>query len=204
MKQPTSKRSRQRRIISELLSTPGATRSDDGGINPVARGGKRGQGVALGLSHPALTPMPAALRRDAANPLGLRHPSLVPMPAALRLSAPVPTMGARRVAVVKSAYAVRIEANGQLVDLVDFLLKVRAQAYAGGFLTDAVADGTLWGWRARMALTQALGFGENLVDWDRSLARTQLERIALVERVLAELGAEPVLPRRGGWSVSGR
>ena len=176
----TRRSTQQRRIMSELLSTPGATRSDDGGINPVARGGKRGQGVALGLSHPALTPMPAALR----------------------LSAPVPTMGARRVAVVKSAYAVRIEANGQPVDLVDFLLKVRAQAYAGGFLTDAVADGTLWGWRARMALTQALGFGENLVDWDRSLARTQLERIALVERVLAELGAEPVPPRRGGWSVS--
>jgi len=100
--------------------------------------------------------MPAALRRDAANPLGLRHPGLVAMPLALRLSAPVPTMGARRVAVAKSAYAVRIEANGQLV------------------------------------------------DWDRSLSRTQLERIALVERVLAELGAEPVPPRRGGWSVSGR
>ena len=188
--------------MSELLSTPGATRSDGGEISSVARGSKKGQGVALGLSHPALTPMPAALRRDARNPLNLRHPGLVAMPLALRVSAPVPTMGARRVAVAKSAYAVRIEANGQLVDLVDFLLKVRAQAYAGGCLTDAVADGTLWGWRARMALTQALSYGDILADWDRALARTQLERIALVERVLAELGAVPVPPRRGGWSVS--
>ena len=107
----TRRSTQQRRIMSELLSTPASARSDDGAISPVARGSKKGQGVALGLSHPALTPMPAALRRDAANPLGLRHPGLVAMPLALRLSAPVPTMSLSRTQLERIALVERVLAE---------------------------------------------------------------------------------------------
>lgn len=142
------------------------------------------------LPHPARTPMPAALR---SSPLGLSHPAKTPMPERLR-----PTMGSRRVGVEKSAYAVRSERKGQLVELVDFLRQVRAEVQDGGTLTQAVADGTLWGWRARQALSHCMG--EPVATWDAQPGRTQLERLALVVRALAECGEEP---RRGGWTVGG-
>lgn len=100
-------------------------------------------------------------------------------------------------AVEKSAYAVRVERKGQLVGLVEFLRQVRAEVRAGGALTAAVADGTLWGWRARQALSHCLG--EPVATWDAQPGRTQLERSALVSRALAECGDEP---HRGGWMVS--
>lgn len=41
--------------------------------------------------------------------------------------------------------------------------------------------------------------GVPLANWDREPGRTLGERLALVERSLAECGDAP---RRGGWSVS--
>lgn len=142
----------------------------------------------LNPPHPARTPMPAALR---SNPLGLSHPAKTPMPERLR-----PTMGSRRAGTAKSAYAVRSERKGQLVELVDVLRAVRFAVQDGEALTDAVATGTLWGWRAREALSNCLGVP--LANWDREPGRTQLERLALVERVLAECGWVHL----GGWRVS--
>jgi len=98
--------------------------------------------------------------------------------------------------VSKSPYAVRAERKGQLVELVDFLRQVRAEVDAGGTLSAAVADGTLWGWRARQALSHCLG--EPVATWDAQPGRTQLERLALVVRALAECGEAPC---RGGWRV---
>jgi len=97
--------------------------------------------------------------------------------------------------VARSPYAARAERKGQLVELVDVLRAVRGEAQQGRALTDAVATGTLWGWRAREALSHCLGVP--LANWDRERGRTQGERLALVDRVLAELGLE----RRGGWRV---
>jgi len=99
--------------------------------------------------------------------------------------------------VEKSAYAVRVERNGQLVGLVEFLRHVRVEVDAGGALTAAVADGTLWGWRARQALSHCLGVP--VATWDAEPGRTQQERLALVARALTECGVEA---RRGGWAVS--
>lgn len=154
-------------------------------------------GSSLGLSHPALTPMPAALRRDARNPLGLSHPAITPMPLALRSRVPAPTMGSRRVAVAMSPYAVHSEGRGQLVELVAFLQQVRIDVLEGSSITRAVSDGTLWGWRARLALSDCAG--QPVAVWDEQPGRTQGERLALVDRSLAECGVER---HRGGWSVS--
>ena len=101
----------------------------------------------------------------------------------------------------KSAYVSplheRAERKGQLTELVDFLKQVRRDVEAGESLTACVGDGTLWGWRARVALGHCVG--EPLANWDAQPGRTQLERRAVVERALGELG---VTQRRGGWVVS--
>ena len=100
----------------------------------------------------------------------------------------------------KSAYATplaaRAERRGHLVELGDRLRLARVAVTAGSTLTEVVADGTLWGWRAREALSHVLG--EPLANWDGRAGRTQLERIAVVERALAECG----VVHRGGWAVS--
>ena len=132
------------------------------------------------------------IRNAKRNPLGLPHPATTPMPDALRSF-----MGARRVAVEKSPYAVRAERKGQLVELVEFLRRVRAEVRDGSTLTQAVADGTLWGWRARQALSHSLG--EPVATWDAQPGRTQMERRAVVERSLTECGD---VARKGGWRVS--
>ena len=100
--------------------------------------------------------------------------------------------------MAKSPYAVRAEGKGQLIGLVEFLLAVREEVRDGGALTDAVADATLWGWRARLALSDVLGVP--LANWDRAPGRTQLERLAVVERALAECGHSD--NHRGGWLIS--
>ena len=99
--------------------------------------------------------------------------------------------------VEKSPYAVRAERKGQLVELVEFLRRVRAEVRDGSTLTQAVADGTLWGWRARQALSHSLG--EPVATWDAQPGRTQMERRAVVERSLAECGD---VAHKGGWRVS--
>lgn len=98
----------------------------------------------------------------------------------------------------KSPYAVRAEGKGQLVGIVAVLLAVRDGVRDGATLLDGVADGTLWGWRARLALSDVLT--QPVADWDNAPGRTQLERLAVVERALAECGH--VETHRGGWSVS--
>lgn len=107
-------------------------------------------------------------------------------------------MGERRAAEEKSPYAARSERKGQLPALIDFLRLVRAAVLKGATLLEGVADGTVNGWRARQALSHCLG--EPLANWDRQRGRTQLEREAVIERALGELGASP--QRHGGWSVS--
>ena len=129
---------------------------------------------------------------DVLRSFGLSGPAQTPPPQELRS---ISTMGARRVAVEKSAYAVRSERKGQLVELVEFLRRVRAEVDEGGSLSEAVADGTLWGWRARQALSHCLGLP--VATWDAEHGRTRLERLALVERALAECGVE----HKGGWRV---
>lgn len=73
------------------------------GKRPSATGRERegARGSALGLRHPAITPMPAALRgpSDDRNALGMRHPGSVPMPQELR----------RTVAVLDSARGGAVE-----------------------------------------------------------------------------------------------
>lgn len=148
-----------------------------------------------------------ACEKIRSNPLGLpeksdplahhRPASVEPTDWRTRLHVAASSTGSRRVAESKSPYAVRAEGKGQLVELVDVLRRVRGEVQAGAALTDAVADGTLWGWRSRQALSNALGVP--LANWDREPGRTTLERLALVERVLAECGVEA---HRGGWAVS--
>lgn len=150
---------------------------------------------SLGLHRPASTPMPA-MRRP--KPLGL-GPATVPPPWELRGSTETLT-GARRAVAKRSGYvsplAWRAEQKGELTDLRARLLAVKAAVVDGATLLDGVADGTLWGWRARLALSDVLT--QPLADWDSSPGRTQLERLAVVERALTECGVE----HRGGWRVS--
>lgn len=136
--------------------------------------------------------MPAALR---SFPV-LRNPATTSPPPELHLSPRPSISGARRVGTPKSAYAVRMAGKGQLTGLVEFLRRVRDGVRDGASLLDGVADGTLWGWRARMALSDVLS--QPVADWDSAPGRSQLERFAVVERALAECGVE----HRGGWSVS--
>lgn len=149
------------------------------------------------------------------NPMGLpasstpaahqRQPAtVIPTDWRTRLHVRSSTTG-RRVAGGKSSLYVspladRAERRGHLTELSAHLLGVKAAVAAGDTLLEAVGDGTLWGWRSREALSHALGVP--VANWDRERGRTQAERLALVERVLSELGV--ALVRRGGWSVSGR
>lgn len=141
------------------------------------------------------------------NPLGLperstpeaheaRRATVEPTDWRTRLHVAASTTGARRVAAETSAYAARAERRGELAAVVAFLRSARRYVVHGGTLIDAVADGTLLGWRAREALNSVLD--EPVANWDRRKGRTQLERIAVVTRALAELGDV----RKGGWSIA--
>ena len=118
------------------------------------------------------------------------------MPAELRMSrgGAGSTTGRRVVAGKSSSYvaplAARADRKGELTDLAQRLRAARDSVRKGGTLLEACADGTLWGWRTRIALSHALAYGENLADWDSIPSRTQAERLLLVERVLRDLGAE--------------
>lgn len=97
-----------------------------------------------------------------------------------------------------SPYAARAERRGELDAVLEFLQQVRREVLEGATLVEAVADGTLLGWRVREALNSCLN--EPVATWDAQPGRTQLERRAVVERTLAECGAEP---HRGGWRIGG-
>jgi len=130
---------------------------------------------------------------------------LRPRPGVLSLGEGEVAVGSRRAARASgyvSPLRDRAERTGHLAELIARLRAARRAVLADGSLLEAVADGTLEGWRTRLALQHALGFA--LADWDQAAGRTRAERLALVDRVLTELGAQPTPARRGGWSVTGR
>lgn len=135
------------------------------------------------------------------NALGMASKATVPPTDwRTRLHVRTSTTGRRVVGGKKSGYvapmAARADRRGELVELRAHLATVRTAVAGGDSLLEAVADGTLWGWRSREALSHALGLP--LANWDREPGRTLGERLALVDRVLAECG---VVAHRGGWSV---
>lgn len=99
-------------------------------------------------------------------------------------------VGRRRAKREESAYvsplAARLIRQGKAGDVAARLLAARRKVARGLTLVEVVGDGTALGWATRIALTNALG--EALANWDNRPGRTQLERAALVERVLGELG----------------
>lgn len=177
------------------------TRPAGRAVSEEKRAGATGkaQGGSSRSRHPMGLPArstPAAHQRQPAT--------VIPTDWRTRLHVRSSTTG-RRVAGGKSSLYVspladRAERRGQLTELSAHLFGVKAAVAAGDSLLEAVGDGTLWGWRSREALSHALGVP--LANWDRERGRTQAERLALVDRVLSELGVTQV--RRGGWSVSGR
>jgi len=101
----------------------------------------------------------------------------------------------------------RIHRAGRLDEVLNRLREVKVTVVRGGALLDSDA---LWydvqdrrtstgHLHARNALRGALDGFPDLVVWDAAKGRTKAERLALVDRVLAELGGK----RRhgGGWSV---
>ena len=98
--------------------------------------------------------------------------------------------GRRRVKQGLAAYvspmAARVERQGKSADTIARLLAARRKVDRGYALLEVVADGTASGWNLRLVLSGLLG--EALANWDTRPGRTQLERAALVERALGELG----------------
>lgn len=159
--------------------------------------------------------------------IGLPPPgaALTPLPEALRSGHTGSAMGSRSTRRNESAYVLRLkeEASPQRViaaperqraplehrldpshakNICRRLVAVRAAVRRGSTILDNVADGTMPGWRARMAISR-LCPAANLLTWDTEEWRTQLEREALIEKCLGLYGY--VKPkRRGGWSVGGR
>lgn len=140
------------------------------------------------LKHPALTPMPEALR-------GQKQP--------ISTAASLPTTGARRVRGRRSSYSIGVgcglglDRAKTMRAAIPALLVARASLLRGGLLFDGVAVGTADGWTARMLLQRACD-ATNLHAWETAKGRTEAERLALVDRVLADCGHV----RRGGWTVS--
>lgn len=107
-------------------------------------------------------------------------------------------------AVVGATYAEAapfIERSGDnRAAIIKRLVSARAAVRNGEKILDAVADGTLEGWHARMAIARHCP-AANLVAFDGERYRTKLERLAVLEKTLVLLGyVEP--KRRGGWAVS--
>lgn len=136
-----------------------------------------------------------AVASHAGAAVGLPPPglALTQIPEALR-----PRSGQLRIRPTDSPYSARAERRGDLQSTVALLLTVRVGARRGATLIEVVANGSIDGWRAREALTNAAG--RPLALWDGERHRTQADRLALVERALGLYGYTP--PRRGGWSVS--
>lgn len=85
--------------------------------------------------------------------------------------------------------AYRLQCAGELEEVRERALEALRRVEAGWCLFDVFADGTLSGWRLRLALARLAGRPAD--EWDREPGRLQLERWALVQRLLAELGLEP-------------
>lgn len=136
--------------------------------------------------------------------LGLSGPALTSPSPELRPIARTPTTGLRRSKGnqgrsgydVEAPWVWRAKQAGRIDDLLARLKEVRRVVRAGGEIFPCVADGTLWGWRVRTALSSLVG--EAIDEWDKRRGRTHLERLAVLDRALGELGVE----HRGGWSIS--
>jgi hypothetical protein len=150
-------------------------------------------GRALELMHPALVPMPEELR-----PESERGHSASGAGVAVGAVAVVRRRNSVRGYDPGAPWAWRAASAGQSIDLREHLTQARALVEADWSLTDVVCDGTLWGWRTRLALSSVVG--EPLVNWDQEAGRTAAERLALVDRAIGEL--DETLPR-GGWTVTG-
>ena len=142
----------------------------------------------LQLSHPALTPMPEELR-----PHGKTGQSA---PVSLGVVA-VRRERSRRGYDTSAPWVTRTKAVGLFADMRTHLEAARELVLAGDDLLTIVADGTLWGWRLRMALSSVVG--EALANWDRRPGRTQTERLAVLDRALGEMAEQAP---RGGWTVT--
>lgn len=135
--------------------------------------------VSITLKHPALTPMPAALHLKLVTHLGVRARRggqqsgyVVRLPVEPYLDSP---------------QAARAKRRGIHRELVRRLLEVRREVRDGATLLEAVADGTLLGWRARESLADALG-SVRVPQWDEAPGRTVRERTNLVTLALRQLG----------------
>lgn len=140
------------------------------------------------LEHPALTPMPEELR-----PHGKTGQSA---PVSLGVVA-VRRERSRRGYDTSAPWVTRTKAVGLFADMRTHLEAARELVLAGDDLLTIVADGTLWGWRLRMALSSVVG--EALANWDRRPGRTQAERLAVLDRALGEMAEQAP---RGGWTVT--
>lgn len=140
------------------------------------------------LAHPALTPMPEELR-----PHGKQGQSA---PVSSGVVA-VRREKSRRGYDTGAPWVTRAKARGDFMEERHRLEAVRDLVAAGWSLLEAVADGTLWGWRLRLDLSNVCG--EALANWDRKPGRTQAERLAVVDRALGEMAEQAP---RGGWVVT--
>jgi hypothetical protein len=86
----------------------------------------------------------------------------------------------------------RSQARGQLEAAQRRLLQVQRDVMAGATLFEAVADATVEGWHARMALTAALGGVDvALPQWDAERGRNLRDRLWLVGKTLEMWGVAP-------------
>lgn len=155
-----------------------------------------------------------AVATHAGAAVGLPPPgeALTPMPAALRSGFSVGAIRARR----ESGYVARefgppdVDQSAELpaesgclrpssATIVARLAALLVSVRRGDRIFDALADGELVSWHARMLLWRAQSAHGLNPDTDRHYTVT--ERVALVRAVLDALGA-PKTQRRGGWQVS--
>lgn len=85
-------------------------------------------------------------------------------------------------------WAARAAVNGELTDIITRAREALVAVELGHTLQELFGDGTLGGWNFRMALSHCAG--QPASNWDGEPGRTQLERWALVARVLLEAGAD--------------
>lgn len=97
----------------------------------------------------------------------LKSPCLTPFPVMLR------------------GYVARLRRQGGVEVVKTRLVAARAAVEAGCTLFEAIADGSLDAWKVREFLGGVLS--QPMVTWDERQGRTQLERLAVIDRALAEI-----------------
>lgn len=97
----------------------------------------------------------------------LKSPCLTPFPVMLR------------------GYVARLRRQGGVEVVKARLVAARAAVEGGCTLFEAIADGSLDAWKVREFLGGVLS--QPMVTWDERQGRTQSERLAVVDRALAEI-----------------